>query len=91
MKHWFTSHPASVGESYWQHLRKASGFGTTLLLTGLACLFHGLLPFLFKDTGSRNITLLHEKMVTHRCKKIDQGVDRREQRPSADVQLPSSL
>ena len=91
MKHWFTSHPAPVGESYWQHLRQASGFGTTLLLTGLACLFHGLLPFLFKDTGSRNITLLHEKMVTDRRKKIDRGVDHTDQRPSADVQLPSSL
>ena len=91
MKHLFTEHPASVGESYWQHLLQASGFGATLLLTGLACLFHGLLPFLFKDTGSRNITLLHEKMVTHRRKKIDQGIDRRDQRPSADVQLPSSL
>ena len=66
MKHLFLEHPASVGESYWQHMGQAMRFGTLLCLTGLACLFHGLLPFLFKDTGSKNITRLHEMMVTHR-------------------------
>jgi hypothetical protein len=47
---------------------QALRFSTLLCLTGLACLFHGLLPFLFKDTGSKNITRLHEMMVTHRHK-----------------------
>ena len=69
MKHLFTEHPASVGESYWQHLLQASTFGTTLLLTGLACLFHGLLPFLFKNTGSNNIRRLHDMMVINRRRR----------------------
>lgn len=68
MKHFFLEHPASVGESYWQHMGQALRFGTLLCITGLACLFHGLLPFLFKDTGSKNITRLYEMMVTHRRK-----------------------
>ena len=48
MKHLFLEHPASVGESYWQHMGQAMRFGTLLCLTGFACLFHGLLPFLLR-------------------------------------------
>ena len=68
MKHLFLEHPASVGESYWQHMGQALRFGTLLCLTGIACLLHGLLPFLFKDTGSNNIRRLHQMMVTHRSR-----------------------
>ena len=44
----------------------ASGFGMRMILGGLACLVHGLLPFLFVRTGSATITALHARMVTHR-------------------------
>ena len=44
----------------------ASGFGLRMILGGLACLIHGLLPFLFVRTGSTAITALHARMVTHR-------------------------
>lgn len=62
----FTDHPGSVGESYGQHMAVAFGFGGRLILAGLACLLHGLLPFLFVRTGSRAIACLHEEMVSHR-------------------------
>ncbi len=62
----FTQHPATVGESYGEHLTHASGFGVRMILGGLACLVHGLLPFLFVRTGSTTITALHNRMVTHR-------------------------
>lgn len=62
----FTEHPASVGESYGEHLAMASGFGLRMMLGGLACLIHGLLPFLFVKTGSAQVSALHETMVTHR-------------------------
>lgn len=62
----FTEHPASVGETYGQHLRHASGFGLRMILGGCACLVHGLLPFLFVKTGSRQINSLHDRMVTNR-------------------------
>lgn len=64
----FTQHPASVGETYGQHLRQASGFGGRLIIAGLACLLHGVFPFLFVKTGSRQIVHLHDKMVTNRSK-----------------------
>ena len=62
----FTDHPASVGETYGQHLVSASGFGSRMLLAGLACMLHGLLPFLFVRTGSRTIELLHDRMIVNR-------------------------
>lgn len=62
----FREHPASVGETYGEHLRQASGFGFRMILGGMACVLHGILPFLFVRTGSSQITLLHHKMVTNR-------------------------
>lgn len=66
----FSEHPRSVGESYLQHLGTASRFSGALALAALACLIHGLLPFLFVSTGSRQIRRLHEAMVTHRGRAV---------------------
>lgn len=62
----FTDHPATVGETYWQHLASAWGFSWRMMLASLACLVHALLPFLFEKTGSRAITRLHDRMVVNR-------------------------
>ena len=64
----FTAHPASVGESYTQHLRMASGFALRMLLAAGACFIHALFPFLFERTGSRCIAELHERMVIARTR-----------------------
>lgn len=63
----FTQHPASVGETYLQHLRTALSFGIRMLGGGTACLVHALLPFLFERTASRCIERLHDRMVMHRA------------------------
>lgn len=65
----FTDHPASVGETYLEHMGQATFFGTRMVAAGVACLLHGLLPFLFTTTGSRTIALLHERMVANRRRK----------------------
>ena len=62
----FTEHPASVGESYWGHLLRASWFGSRMMLAGAACFVHALLPFLFVKTGSKAITELNVAMVAGR-------------------------
>lgn len=62
----FTQHPLSVGETYLQHLCTASSFGIRMLLGGLACFVHALLPFLFVRTASRCINGLHQRMVVNR-------------------------
>lgn len=67
----FRAHPESVGESYLEHLFQASYFGVRMLVAGLACLVHAVLPFLFKTTGRTVISDLHTKMVLHRVKHHD--------------------
>jgi hypothetical protein len=62
----FTEHPASVGESYSEHMGQAACFGLRMMFAGFACLVHGVLPFLFVRTGSRAISELNERMVTNR-------------------------
>ncbi|OYQ34563.1 capsule biosynthesis protein [Niveispirillum lacus] len=65
----FTEHPASVGEGYWAHMGQAFSFGFTMLFAAMACILHGLFPFLFVKTGSNTIRRLHERMVTHRDRR----------------------
>ncbi len=52
MRSLFTEHPASVDETYTEHLGVAFGFSLRMCLGGLACLVHAFLPFLFVKTGS---------------------------------------
>jgi hypothetical protein len=62
----FTEHPASVGESYGEHLFRAVYFGSRMVFAGIACVVHGVLPFLFVRTGSRAIADLNDRMVMNR-------------------------
>ena len=62
----FTEHPASAGESYTEHLFRAMCFGIRMVLAGVACVVHGVLPFLFVRTGSRAIAELNDRMVLDR-------------------------
>jgi len=70
----FRKHPASVGETYFEHLLHASGFGFRMVLGGCACILHGLLPFLFVKTGSQQIQTLHGRMIANRS-KLPQPID----------------
>ena len=64
----FTDHPHAVGESYGEHFTVATGFGVAMIVGGLACLVHGVLPFLCTTTGSQTIRRLHDRMVTNRVR-----------------------
>ena len=58
----FTEHPASVGETYFEHLKFASRTGAMMLAGGCACIVHGLMPFLCTTTGSRTIRTLAARL-----------------------------
>lgn len=58
----FTDHPASVDETYAQHLGVALGFAGWLFLAAIAALVHALIPGLFVKTASRIIDALHARM-----------------------------
>lgn len=62
----FIEHPASVGETYGEHLAQAAGFGGALIVAGCACLVHAVFPALFTTTASREITRLRERMIVGR-------------------------
>lgn len=57
----FTKHPHSVGETYGQHFRFASGAGVQLILAAGACLAHACFPFLFETTASQMTMRLVER------------------------------
>jgi hypothetical protein len=63
---WFTAHPKTVGETYAEHLGMATSFGCRMILAGVACMLHGVLPFVFGATGSRAVARLHEQMIAGR-------------------------
>lgn len=65
----FTEHPASVGETYFQHFGHSMSFAVRMLGGGIACMLHAFFPFLCVKTGSSQITVLHDKMVTNRDKQ----------------------
>ena len=54
----FTTHPKSLGETYWQHLWSALRYCGTLLAAFVVCLLHAVLPFLFENTGGNLINKL---------------------------------
>jgi hypothetical protein len=58
----FTSHPASVDETYLQHMRVSLTFFAWLSLAASAALMHAFLPFLFEKTGSGIIKRLYARI-----------------------------
>jgi hypothetical protein len=64
----FIEHPASIGESYGQHLCHALGFSIRMGVAALAVAVHAIFPFLFTRTGSAVLSSLYDDMVTHRAR-----------------------
>jgi hypothetical protein len=62
----FTEHPASVGESYVEHMGVALSFACPLLVAGLAALIHAVLPFLCATTASGTVKRLQARMMNRR-------------------------
>jgi len=63
LKRLFCEHPESVNETYFQHLMFAIGFGLRMVWAGLACIIHGIFPFLCVRTGSDCIRELHTHLA----------------------------
>jgi len=58
----FLDHPASVEESYFEHLMFAGRFAGTLFLAAMAALVHALIPSLFEKTASNLIRRMYAKI-----------------------------
>ena len=53
-------HLNEVNETYLQHMTITFKIGFIMLVTGVFCLVHGLIPGLFKKTGSNQIAKMCE-------------------------------
>ena len=66
MQNFFSAHPASVGETYWQHMAVALKFSFALFSAAFAALIHAFFPALFETTASQQINRLHDQLVRNR-------------------------
>ena len=57
----FTAHPASVEETYLEHMAFAARFSSRLLLAAFAAAVHAVFPFLFEKTASTVVRELYER------------------------------
>jgi hypothetical protein len=83
LKRLFTDHPATVDETYWQHLWAAAGFGFRMIWGGVVCLVHAVVPGAFATAGSDMICELHERMVTNRRRLAESRAQPMESRKAA--------
>lgn len=60
--HAFTEHPKATGETYLQHLWFTVRMSGRMLWAGFAILVHGIFPFCFTKTGSKEIEALYAIM-----------------------------
>lgn len=58
----FLSHPASVDETFFEHMRFALRFSGLLFAAAGAALVHAFIPCLFEKTASGIIEKLHHRM-----------------------------
>ncbi|MEJ8562832.1 DUF6356 family protein [Yoonia sp. GPGPB17] len=58
----FLDHPATVDETYFQHMRFAFGFAFWLGVAALAALVHAFIPALCETTASRILKRLHARI-----------------------------
>ena len=68
----FTAHPASLGETYPEHMRASLSYAVPLLGAAMAAFVHALFPFLFTTTASGSVKRLYERM-TRRCAVCPSG------------------
>ncbi len=68
----FTQHPASVGETYFEHLLVAGGFALSMFTAACVCLVHAILPFMFEKTGSQMVADLYQRTGPGRVQKDTQ-------------------
>ena len=63
----FIEHPASTGETFGQHCRRALRVAATLAGASMAAVVHALIPGLFTTRASDTIFELHDDLVRIRA------------------------
>lgn len=71
----FLAHPRKVGESYTEHAGIASRFGVTMIVGGVKCLVHAVLPSVFERSASDCVAKLHGELTRRRAASADSYPD----------------
>jgi hypothetical protein len=79
----FLDHPASVDESYFEHLVFAFRFAGRLFRIGLAALIHGAIPAMFETTASSEVLALSEEIGGRRRQMAENNARLGASRPAA--------
>ena len=66
----FTDHPASVGQTYFEHFKFAVKISASLLKAFSACLIHAVYPPLYKNTASASIAELHNRIEQRKLSEL---------------------
>ena len=85
LKHLFTEHPSSLGETYREHMRASLSYAVPLLGAALAAFVHAVFPFLHTTTASTAVKRLYDRM-NRRCVTCPSV---RAHRPDLFVSAPS--
>jgi hypothetical protein len=78
IRHLFTEHPESVGETYTEHLRIALTLSLRLLGAAIMCAVHALAPWLFTTSASQAVTRLYQDMLARSGVSTDRSTTRLE-------------
>ncbi len=73
----FRDHPREVGENYVEHFAVAGLFGVKMIIGGVACVVHAIVPGLFITTGSGTVKKLYDQMVAKRAAKREANIEMR--------------
>ena len=65
-----TDHPASVGQTYFEHFKFAVKVSASLLKAFSACLIHAIYPPVHKNTASATIAELHNRIEQRKASEL---------------------
>ena len=66
----FIDHPASVGQTYFEHFKFAIKVSLSLLKAFGACLIHAVYPPLYKSTASTTIAELNNRIEQRKLSEL---------------------
>ncbi len=61
-------HLKEINETYFEHMRFAHRSGFRMMLAGMACIIHGLLPNIFVTTASDTLKSVTEEIARRKEK-----------------------
>jgi len=62
------SHLKEVNETYFEHLQFAQKCGWRMVLAGLACVLHSIIPSIFVSTASTTMKKLEQEITERKMK-----------------------